>query len=332
MKNYFFLLTILLSTIFSTCKKKEFDVLTENKNGCLFNHTELAINYDTFFTMGCPVMFDAIHLNKYEYFDPVFNPNDKNEIAYVRKDTEFNSGWHDELWTFNFCTGETNFLTDKIGYDPDWSIKDWIIFTGKDRQIWKIKPSGDSLTQLTNQSGYSNHPKWNDTGNKFVYFNANSDKSLFLIADEFGFSKDTLPLFAAHWNWSANYILFSRGGGSSDVIFGVYDLETKDTIVIGSPPNNRIVGELNYIENKNSLLYNEQVIAYVNFDTKEETKLLIEAANRIYGRMDLSSDDKTIIVTRTYRNKINSCTMEVETSLYLVDIDGKNERRINFPE
>ena len=327
--KYFLSIVVFLS-IMSGCHKKGHFSFIAKKVDCNFNFTEPAINEDTFFTMGCPVMFRTIFLNKYNYSDPVFNPNNKDEIAYIREDMEIGTGWNNELWVFNFCTGETRYLTDKIGYDPCWSVKNWIIFTGKNYQIWKIKSNGDSLTQLTNQSGFNNHPKWNDEGDKFI-FRADGNKSLFLIADESGINIDTLPVFAGRWNWHKNYILYARSWQGKEV-YGIYNLDSKEFSFVGDAPNNRMVGDLNFIESKNSILYNEKVVGYTNIDTKEEVILLKDAANRSYGRMDLSDDDQTIILTRTYMNKLSECEMETETSLYLIDIDGKNERRINIPE
>ncbi|MCB9231241.1 MAG: hypothetical protein H6581_06245 [Bacteroidia bacterium] len=118
-------------------------------------------------------MFSPSPIGPFFYFvedftfaNPVFNPNNPYEMAYIRED-ENKSGIEDEIWTFNFCTGRAQKLADNFYYNLDWGTNGWLLYTGTGHQIFKIKANGDSLTQLTNKSGYNRAGKWNPSGNLF---------------------------------------------------------------------------------------------------------------------------------------------------------------------
>lgn len=101
----------------------------------------------------------------YLYENPVFNPCNSNQIAYSRKiPTELQG----EVWTFDFCTGEANMVSDNFYYNLDWGYNGWLLYTGEGHQIYKVKASGDSLTQLSNQSGFNRAGKWNPTGTVYM--------------------------------------------------------------------------------------------------------------------------------------------------------------------
>ena len=84
--------------------------------------------------------------DQYVYWFPCFNPNDPYEIAYLRGEA---SNCHEEVFVFSFRTGEAKRVATNACYNLDWSSTGWLIYTGVDRKIWKVKANGDSLTQLT---------------------------------------------------------------------------------------------------------------------------------------------------------------------------------------
>ncbi|MCB9231240.1 MAG: hypothetical protein H6581_06240 [Bacteroidia bacterium] len=110
-----------------------------------------------------PFFFDA---ERYEYSDPTFNPHNPMEFAYARADTQF-WGLDGEIWTYNFCDGRSRKIADNLYYNLDWGANGWLLYTGTGHQIFKIKANGDSLTQLTNKSGYNRAGKWNPSGELF---------------------------------------------------------------------------------------------------------------------------------------------------------------------
>jgi len=114
--------------------------------------------------------------DQYDYRLPCFNPSDPYEIAYLRKDRDVLGECPGAVFIFSFRTGEARQVASNACYGLDWSSKGWLIYTGVDRKIWKVKANGDSLTQLTLGEGYHNDAKWSPDGEHFVYAHEGSNR------------------------------------------------------------------------------------------------------------------------------------------------------------
>ncbi len=99
----------------------------------------------------------------------VFNPSNPNEIAFVKTDL---SSFAAEVWKFDFCTGESSLIVDNFSYNLDWGSNGWLLYTGDDYRIYKVKPNGDSLTVLSDLDGINSAGKWNPSGT--MYWNSAS--------------------------------------------------------------------------------------------------------------------------------------------------------------
>ena len=157
-----------------------------------------------------PTTYIFDYQTKYVLDLPVPNPNNPFEFTFLRKLSE-NIGLNSELCTYNFCTNELKVVTDIVLYGLDWGVNNWLIFTGPQHQIWKIKPDGTGLTQLTFNSGApSIRAKWSPNGKMFVY---NHFGSLY-IADEFGENIESFNVNSEDWCWKDNStILFTQNQG-----------------------------------------------------------------------------------------------------------------------
>ncbi|MEM6261885.1 MAG: hypothetical protein AAGI38_05215 [Bacteroidota bacterium] len=118
------------------------------------------------FSPGFPTYWPQ---DRYLYTLPCFNPQDPYEIAYLRTDSEIISDCPMALFIFSFRTGEARQVSNNACYGLDWSNTGWLIYTGIDRKVWKVKADGDSLTQLAFGSGFHNDPKWSPNGKSFIY-------------------------------------------------------------------------------------------------------------------------------------------------------------------
>ena len=105
---------------------------------------------------------------------PAWSP-DSSTVAFIRKEIDLeNLTFHYTLWRVDVSTGALTRIRKLSGYEPyglTWDRKgDWLAFpttTG----IFKIKPGGDSLTQLTYGQGYFS-PSWSHNGEK-IFFGVN---------------------------------------------------------------------------------------------------------------------------------------------------------------
>ncbi len=71
----------------------------------------------------------------------------------------------DGIWIRNLATDAVLRAT-RHGADPDWSSRNWIAFE-RGGQIWRIRPGGRGLEQLTRRGGIS--PAWSPHGTKLAF-------------------------------------------------------------------------------------------------------------------------------------------------------------------
>ncbi|MCF8429923.1 MAG: hypothetical protein K9G64_07295 [Bacteroidia bacterium] len=162
--------------------------------------------------------FEIVHLDSFNYTVPYSNPNNKNEFVYFVYDYKLNNSG---IYIYNILTKQKSLVLEtdlraKKRYpqsDIRWSRKGWLIFADFDNNIYKIKPNGDSLTQLTySRSNFV--PEWNLEGTKFcIEHISKSNKYYTLICDENGNNLDSLQfngrdLFGNQPHWQhEKYIL-----------------------------------------------------------------------------------------------------------------------------
>lgn len=184
----------------------------------------------------CLVSPERFPLEDYYYNEPVLNPNNSFEIAFIRDAGNSNqTGWNTELCVYNFCSNETKVLTDLVGYDIDWSVKDWIIFTGNDYQLYKIKSNGDSLIKLTNTGTWNDMAKWNPDGTKYLYLD--TDASTYKICNEDATILKEFLISMAEFDWlNDDKIIFSRSSGS-ELYIKEYNLDTESETLLYSQPH-----------------------------------------------------------------------------------------------
>jgi hypothetical protein len=71
------------------------------------------------------------------------------------------------LYLYTFSTQQRIPLGERDEYLPDLSSNGWMVYSTSDKNIYKIKLNGDSLTQITFNGACSN-PKWDPSG-KYIY-------------------------------------------------------------------------------------------------------------------------------------------------------------------
>ncbi|MEM6261886.1 MAG: hypothetical protein AAGI38_05220 [Bacteroidota bacterium] len=136
--------------------------------------------------------------DRYAYRFPCFNPADPYEIAYLREDREVTGDCPMALFVFSFHTGKTLQVSNNACYGLDWGSTGWLVYTGIDRKVWKVKANGDSLTQLSFGSGFHNYPIWSPDGSRIVY---QHEREIRLIDADGNFVKD-----AIHWFWPFEWL------------------------------------------------------------------------------------------------------------------------------
>jgi len=290
---------------------------------------------DTFYKtndadMNCVVGSESVYMENYVYNRPILNPNNAFEFAFIR-DKPYELISEPELCIYNFCDNTTKILTDKVFYGFDWSVKDWIIFTGEDLQLYKIKSNGDSLTKLTNTGSWNDYARWSPNGTRYLYADASNNSNSITISSESGQILKTFDLLMSSWAWlNENEIIYSNQGNTE---LRKYNIETETISTIAfetgvGPSGDRIT-----------------VDDYGNIYTTSDAGLVlanqsgnIEVIDSNYvtyssGYPQYLTDDKILlqrfINDTTY---FEDCEAHYATYISIFDKSTGNERRIKIAE
>jgi Tol biopolymer transport system component len=261
---------------------------------------------------------------------PCFNPNNGNEFIYIKEE-----GRNQTLVKYNLSTNHETILLEnaQIIGQPKWGKNKKIVYTGTEFQINIINDNGNNHNVLTNNNSYL-YPDWlNDS----------------VISTEFSFNLG-VPYFYCELSIIGNIIDTIRG---SSFTFGSNNLQSENACLLyASDPNINIrkrglfVSSLTNFENdgrntitgicwhpNNSNIYYStyrEGLYVINKNTKERKKIRNGCDSRSYRFLSISPDGKKILVERVdatdYKNNNGNWTEEAK--IYIMDIDGKNERDV----
>ena len=329
MKNlfYIFCICISVSVIFS-CKKEEINLQTN----FTFNSTELVPDTLTPMVFNCGSDPIQLHIGGvYQYSNARFNPNNSNEIAYIRQKNNSNTE-RNRLYTFNFETGETRKLSDKEIRYFDWSINDDISFITQERELWVMKLNGSELRKIeANDISYVN--KWNEDGTQLLIDsipNSLFDKQYKKIIDINGqvlTRIDSLILNPFRYaDWQGSNLLFNQF--NSNHFYNLDRDETKIINIVTTPS----IKDVKFSKNGSITWIMHRMLKRKNLSTSEE-ELIKSYNNRIsFSRLDISHDFRTILLSGSLYTMTSDCSHQIENLLFLLNSDGTLLRRILIPE
>jgi hypothetical protein len=286
---------------------------------------------------SCDDIYDTL---KYVFSDVCFNPNNPYQIAYLRSPINY-FGLKKDIWVFDFETGENKIVGTNAAYGLSWSAKGWLAFTGLNRQIYKLKSNGDSLTQLTKRNAYCNYPEWNEKGDKIVF--STDVTAYFHFLDEQGKQIDSAyiikaPFFSHKWvNDTTLLVSYSDG----EVVLLNLISKTKKEV------RNRPLA-LNTLNFAKLFGYSPQSQAFywtginglqkTDLQTRKTVLLQEEPVNtyKMIGNYCRQTDK--LLAVRTvidfYHDPFNPnpCKRRKYQYLTIMNTDGTNERKIVFPQ
>jgi hypothetical protein len=263
------------------------------------------------------------------YWRGTFSPNDPDEIALILY-TPFENQPKRELWRFNLCTGERQFLADQVQTTPSWSVKDWIVFQREDAQVWKVKSNGDSLTQLTFDR-LNIRPIWHPGGEKILYWKRQNVLALgkLAIMDEQGQVIQELDSALGGYrtySWSEDGERFSYGFGG-DIIVANLESEILTTVSRVSPEAQ--VEYLDWVPGQEQIVWTDDTGLYLtNLRSKETQKIRNICEGRSYTFPSVSRNGQVLMLTRIEQELVNATTIRLSAYPVLMYTDGQNERRV----
>lgn len=349
-RREFWLIHILLGfVLLSSCRKDPIPPqVTPPYNGPTLCKTQLeqisvpANNMDTtVYNVGCGAIPEAEQLYPdYLYTDAVFNPENVNQIAYIREPTNGTLPTGEkQLWIYDICSGQSQKIHDDVNSRIYWGRNGWILFStfvGSNLHIFKIRPDGTSLTQLT-QSGTITAAfpfSWNKQADGFIFLAELAESDYLLTADENGVILDTVHNFANGmmfmWSWLQGDTLLvgkTPTGPFGNPSLYLYNSGLEITYYNnseGGVSNLKIYSDLSHMIWRSPGSINKSTLT-------TKTVLRTGASNREYKSLDLSSDNQYVIFSRRNQRNPEPCYLYTEDKIYIMSTDGSYERELILP-
>ncbi len=311
---------------------------------CPNSYDSKSIPYDSLYkgtiATQCTFSPSTIYLDKFIYSHACVNPNNPYEIAYIKRENNTQPFNNFDLYKFDFCSGMETMLAKMVGYSSDWSVKNWIIYTGMDKQLWKVKSNGDSLTQLTNTGNYNNNARWNLSGTKYLYLDASiGNINNMVIANADGTQKQHINQTMSIWDWSNDSsIVFSNQFSNTNPI-EIKELNISNSITIIKKTINLFGNFSSYHNRTNSIILNEYVNQNLSkmkvyyLDTDNSMLLSNNTPSYSTSYVNILNDNK-ILYQRILKDTLtgNPCKLNYRSHIAIMNLDGTNERQVIFPD
>ncbi len=261
-------------------------------------------------------------------------------MIYVRQDRTV-SLTNCELRIFDLCTGEDRLLYAYAykGAHPQWSTTGWIVFEAAVGHLWKIRPSGQGLIQLT--SGTDQFAVWSPDGSKIIFRRSGYNT---MLCDSNGVILDTLTelLEANNWSWDVSDKLTTATNNSATGYgVGYFDFNANDYVSVKALDltnhNCFLLRSTKWFNQNTQIVYSFICgIEATDVSTRQTTTIKQGGDNVSYGRISVAPDEQKIAVERIdiapYDTIGTSYFESYEYNIYLMNKDGSDLRKIKFPE
>lgn len=311
MKKLLFIVTVLSTTpLFISCKK-EIKIVEPIEENC---------DCETIYPIpGDSYGYEHVHDTSY-YLNPVFNPNNSNEIAFI--DTDFyNYGM--KIYRYNLITKQKQLVFSGLFQKTlNWTSNDWIIFQQNDFKLYKIKSNGDSLTQINHAYNYF-HPAISKDGSKMVVLRVGTAGKSYLI-DMDGNEIDSLE------NWVHN----TGNWNSSNLFAGI---SSHNRLKIINPETNELhfnklypstIQDFVWLNEYEGIYSTTKGLYKLNYLTKTEQKIKCGCNSRTYRSGSLNSDGTKLVYTRSVLKHLEPTILLEDLQIVIMNIDGSDEEEI----
>jgi hypothetical protein len=311
--------------------------------GCRKDKSQMPCNNDSPCPGDCLQDIDIASLtfgyvpDKYgvHYFDPFYNPLNNDQFVYFKADSDSVGGF------MNVFDQTTGIVTEVLSsatftegmYRPIWSRSNWIVFGSITQNIWKIRPDGSNLTQLT-FSGNLRNPEVNYSGDTIVAFANTIGAVRFDIS---GIIVDTLVLGPLNsWN-SLNQIAAPYATVPFTEGIGIYDVNTMsigqlvtwsfsgsqdDVVDIKWHPSNEDIYHSQWSNGIYKVNMNEGIVDLVKVGCLEH----------YYPTISISNGGDKILACKLMVDSITpSDELAISQFIVTMDINGCNEQKVIIP-
>jgi hypothetical protein len=285
---------------------------------------------------------------QYEFSGACFNPNNSNEIAYLRRDNSEEGNITYEIWKYNLATDETVRLHSQARPDQwlRWNKANWILFLGGDGQVWKANEN-DAI-QMTKYNDYHINPEWQPQEDSFIVetargVGANRNFGLYSFsASDFGYQffdnndfNGIMPRISHSGKMIAGTLSTPTSGQRMTI---VKNLDDQQVIFNDSLLGETIRFDYGYAwfpDEKRVLWCTIGALYIIDVINKDFTilKEFCDLGSRRYRYADVSSDGKKILITREDHKRLggkNSGRYYVATNIVIMNADGTGEEVVDL--
>lgn len=261
------------------------------------------------------------------YIFPVFNPNNDDEFLYQ----EPVGGGNRAIYIYNISTGLKSLVYEgPIFTKADWGINDWIVFTQSDKQVWKVKPNGDSLIQVTENSGSWFHPTWSFGGNFITVFRAFLNYETEYVGaflNESGVLLDTFTYTPSLGSFNE----FDQFVGSSFGDVTVVNDNGFTEKVYQHVNQDDYVNDAVWISNSKLIIGKSDGIYHFNIQTGEQNKIFCHCDSREYRYPSVNRSRTKVLFTRFIREGNTASVSFSDAEIVIMDVDGSDMEVIEIP-
>lgn len=253
-----------------------------------------------------------------------FNPNNDNEILYVESNQNFGNR---RLIIYNLVTEQKTVIYEGSIIDaPAWSKTGWILLNLMDFQIWKVKPDGDSLTQVTSNSSWF-HPEVNLTGDKFLVYRGYVSPTVSVVMDLDGNGIDTIPGYFSGGDWK-HTSLYGNVDLNQVKIYDMNDLEITSQYTWNDV--NQSIDDFCWVSGSEGIISNSSGLYRINPFSGTTSKLFCTCNSRSYYWSCTNSNKSKVIYTRIESTPIGNNTLVEDHTLFMMSPDGLEHEILNL--
>ncbi len=315
MKKYNIFILVFIAFIFS-CRPTDEDI-TPVLGECDSNFPE---------NLHIIGLSDSKEARKYP-ISAYYNPLNQNELLVYEKKKEPSGLMSMDLYLFDRTKKCKKKIVDNLFLgSSNISENGWIAFV-KNGETWKIKTNGSQLSKVTNF--LASNLNWNPDASSLLLFadgelkiaengTVRNLRDVYGLSDQFDFG---------YWDYTGTKLLLKSGDINGPYI-STYDTVSHSYNKLMYSQNNGYMDWLR--DNLHVIWYNNEGISILNTETGESTLIRSECESRIYFSLKPSPDGTKIIGIRNDIIWIKGQTFENDYNIIEMNIDGTNERRIDF--
>jgi len=270
------------------------------------------------------------------YLNPFSNPNNPNQFVYAKHIENNSFPKSKELWKFDISTGEHSFVTDITSYQfrvGAWGESDWILLNSLSLNIWKVKPNGDSLTQITFDGGMY-YPYWINNGTQIICSTTGAfGKRILDIEGQIIDTIEQLSVVVADNNGKVAGLI--NDPNFVDPKFGFMNLESNEftTLFIYDLDENGPIVTIDWLDDETIIWTDHDVgIWSININTLE--KKLIKAScedHRLYHASVIQDQSRNyLLLGRMVSHYTGANNLHAVRELSIFDLTTEVEQIINF--